>query len=132
MLRQTKLPYFLKFPFIVLYKTLNIIYGSTIPLAAQFNGIPILPHGLHGVFISKGAVIGKNVTIFHQVTIGSIDTESKFPGAPTIGNDVLIGAGAKILGGITVGNNVRIGANAVVIKSVPDNSTVVGVPGKII
>ena len=84
------------------------------------------PHGLCGVFISKGAVIGDNCTIFQQVTIGSNTfSDTKFPGAPKIGNNVYIGAGAKIIGGITIGNNVRIGANTVVFKDVPDNCTVV-------
>jgi len=118
---------------IVPYKFINLVYGSTIPLKTRFAGIPILPHGFHGVFISQNAVIGKNVTIFHQVTIGSIQTEdSKHPGSPTIGNNVIIGVGAKILGGITIGNNVKIGANSVVVKDIPDNAVVVGVPGKII
>jgi serine O-acetyltransferase len=115
------------------YRLINLIYGSTIPTKTKFSGIPILPHGFHGVFISQNAVIGKNVTIFHQVTIGSIQTEgSKYLGSPTIGNDVIIGVGAKILGGIKIGNNVKIGANSVVVENIPDNAVVVGVPGKII
>ena len=123
------------FPFILMipYRIINIIYGSTVPINTIFDGVPILPHGLHGVFISKNAIIGKNVTILHQVTIGSIDTmNSKHPGSHRIGNNVYIGAGAKILGGIRIRNNVKIGANAVVVSDIPDNSVVVGVPGKII
>lgn len=116
-----------------LYRILNLVYGATIPLKTEFKGIPILPHGLHGVFISKNASIGMNVTIFHQVTIGSIQTEgSKHMGSPTIGDNVLIGAGAKILGGITIGNNVKIGANSVVLDDIPDNAVVIGVPGRVI
>jgi serine O-acetyltransferase len=86
----------------------------------------LFPHGLSGVFISRGAVIGDRCTLFHQVTIGSnrlADTRSF--GSPVIGNDVYIGAGAKIIGGVTVGNNVRIGANAVIVKDIPDSATVV-------
>lgn len=70
--------------------------------------------------MSHNAVIGENCTIFHQVTIG----EGK-GGAPTIGNNCLIGAGAKIIGGITIGNNVKIGAGCVVVDDVPDGATVV-------
>ncbi len=126
----TKLFYII---FITFYKIVNIVYGATVPIKTVFLGVPILPHGLHGVFISKDAIIGEEVTIFHQVTIGSIQTKgSKNMGAPRIGNNVLIGAGAKILGGIQVGNNVKIGANSVVINDIPDNSTVIGVPAIII
>lgn len=84
------------------------------------------PHGLDGIHISMAAVIGSGCTIFHQVTIGSNTLKgSKRPGAPVIGDNVYIGAGAKIIGGITVGSNVRIGANCVVTEDVPDNCTVV-------
>ena len=84
------------------------------------------PHGLHGVFISSGASIGGGCTIFQGVTIGSITTEgSSHQGAPTIGSNCVIGAGAKIIGGITVGDSCRIGANCVVCEDVPPNSTVV-------
>ena len=85
-----------------------------------------MPHGMSGIFVSKGAVIGKNCTVFQQVTIGSNAIEgSKSYGAPVIGDNVYIGAGAKIIGGVTVGDNVRIGANCVVTESVPADSTVV-------
>jgi serine O-acetyltransferase len=88
---------------------------------AKFGSRPILPHGLNGIIINDKAVIGKNCTIFHQVTIG----EGKNGGVPTIGDNCFIGAGAKIIGNVTVGNNVRIGANAVVVFDIPDNATVV-------
>ena len=87
---------------------------------ASFASIPYLPHGLYGIIVSHNATIGSNVTIFHRVTIGEGDN-----GAPTIGNNVLIGAGAIILGNITVGNNAKIGAGCIVTKDVPDNATVV-------
>ena len=86
----------------------------------------VTPHGLAGIFIAANAHVGSGCTIFHQVTIGSNTfKDSKGFGAPKIGNNVYIGAGAKIIGGITVGDNVRIGANAVVTFDVPENATVV-------
>lgn len=119
--------------FLIPYKIINLIYGATVPINTVFHGTPILPHGFHGVFFSNKAVIGKNVTIYHQVTVGSIYTEgSKKIGAPIIGDNVFIGVGAKVLGGIKVGDNVKIGANSVVVSDVPDNCVVVGVPGVII
>lgn len=81
---------------------------------------------MKSIFISGEAKIGANCVIFQQVTIGSITiVGSRNSGAPQIGDNVYIGAGAKIIGGIKVGNNVRIGANAVVHTDVPDNTTVV-------
>ena len=109
-----------------LYRIIMWMYGSSIPLSTQFKDTPIFLHGLYGIFISGGARIGKNVTIYQQVTIGSVPNKnSKHFGAPTIGDNVLIGAGAKIVGNVKVGNNVNIGANAVVFEDIPDNATVV-------
>lgn len=113
---------------ISLYKWKNAIkkYGASIPLETVFKGKPAFPHGFYGVFISSGAKIGENCVIFHQVTIGSNTLpNTKHPGAPTIGDNVYIGAGAKIIGGVQIGNNVRIGANCVVTEDIPDNCTVV-------
>lgn len=99
---------------------------SFLPMTAEIDGRLILPHGLSGIFISKGAKIGKNCTVFHQVTIGSNTLpETKNYGSPTVGDNVYIGAGAKIIGSIKIGNNVRIGANCVVVMDIPDNATVV-------
>lgn len=84
-----------------------------------------------GVVIGETCVIGDNVTLFHGVTLGGTGKE-KGKRHPTIGNNVFIGSGAKILGNITIGNNVKIGANSVILESIPDNVTVVGIPGKII
>ena len=89
-----------------------------------------IDHGM-GVVIGETCVIGDNVTLFHGVTLGGTGKE-KGKRHPTIGNNVFIGSGAKILGNITIGNNVKIGANSVILESVPDNVTVVGIPGKII
>lgn len=87
-----------------------------------------IDHGV-GVVIGETTIIGDDVTIYHGATLGGVG-ESRCKRHPTIGNNVVIGAGAKVLGNIVVGNNVKIGANAVVLKSVPDNTTVVGVPAK--
>jgi len=84
------------------------------------------PHGLAGIFISYGATIGEGCTIFHQVTIGSNTLpDSRGQGAPVLGRNVYVGAGAKIIGNVTVGDNARIGANCVVTFDVPANATVV-------
>lgn len=105
----------------ILYKN-----NSSIPLQASIGEGLCLPHGLSGIFVSVGATIGKNCTIFHQVTIGSNTLkDSKGLGAPTLGDNVYIGTGAKIIGNVKIGNNVRIGANAIITTDVPDNSTVV-------
>ena len=107
------------------YKLLNK-HGSYIPWNVKFEGMPKLPHGPRGIFISDGAKIGKGCVIFHQVTIGSNTlADSRGKGSPNIGDNCYIGCGAKLIGGITVGNNVRIGANCVVTSDVPDNTTVV-------
>ena len=99
---------------------------SFIGINASFKGAPQFPHGIKCVMISNSSVIGKDCIIFHQVTIGSntIKTSKKY-GAPVIGDNVLIGAGATIIGGINIGNNVRIGANCCVFDDIPDNSVVV-------
>lgn len=100
--------------------------GAGIPVEASFLEYPTLPHGLCGIFISSGAKIGKGCTIFQQVTIGSNTIkDSKGFGAPCIGDNVFIGAGAKIIGNVLVGNNVRIGAGCVVTENIPADSTVV-------
>ena len=98
----------------------NASLGTHLDKSAVFKNIPHLPHGIRGIFVSHNAIIGTEVTIFHQVTIGEGNN-----GAPIIGNNCFIGAGAKIIGGIHIGDNVRIGANCVVCVDVPDNCTVV-------
>jgi len=100
--------------------------GSDIGLNAVFHGMPVFPHGFQGVFISEGATVGKNCVIFQQVTIGSnMLPDSPRQSTTTLGDNVYIGCGAKIIGNVRVGNNVRIGANCVVTKDIPDNATVV-------
>ena len=107
--------------------------GSYIGSGAKVANRISFPHGITGVFISGGAKIGKNCVIFHQVTIGS-NTLKNSPryGAPTIGDNVYIGAGAKIIGNVTIGNNCRIGANCVVAKDIPANCTVISQPARVI
>lgn len=87
-----------------------------------------IDHGM-GVVIGETAEIGTDVTLYHGVTLGGTSLQ-KGKRHPTIGDRVVIGAGAKVLGAITVGHDTRIGANAVVVKSVPPNAVVVGVPGQ--
>lgn len=84
-----------------------------------------------GVVIGETAIVGDDVMIYQGVTLGGVST-SKGKRHPTIGNHVVIGANASVLGNITIGNNVRIGAGSVVLKDVPDDCTVVGVPGMIV
>ncbi len=103
--------------------------GIEIHPGAEIGKSFFIDHGM-GVVIGETSIIGDNVTIFQGVTLGGTGKE-KGKRHPTIGNNVVIGTGAKVLGNITVGDNSYIGANAVVIKDVPVNSTVVGVPGRI-
>jgi len=105
------------------------ITGIEIHPGAKIGRGLFIDHGM-GVVIGETTVIGDNVTLFQGVTLGGTGKE-KGKRHPTIGNNVVIGGGAKVLGNITVGDNSYIGANAVVIKDVPPNSTVVGIPGRI-
>jgi serine O-acetyltransferase len=106
-----------------------------------FTGIEIHPgarigrkffidHGM-GVVIGETAEIGDNVTLYHGVTLGGVSWE-KVKRHPTLGDNVVIGSGAKILGPFTVGANSKVGSNSVVVKEVPPNSTVVGIPGRVV
>lgn len=101
-------------------------YGAFIGEKTPFKGKPRLPHYLFGIFISNSSVIGENVVIFQQVTIGSNALEHhEKQGAPVIGDNVVIGAGAKIIWNVKIGNNCRIGANCVVVKDMEPNTTAV-------
>ncbi|RME70107.1 MAG: serine O-acetyltransferase [Chloroflexi bacterium] len=89
-----------------------------------------IDHGM-GVVIGETTEIGEDVTLYHGVTLGGTSWK-KEKRHPTLGNRVVVGAGAKILGNITIGDDCRIGANAVVVKSTPPNSVVVGIPGEVV
>ena len=105
--------------------------GIEIHPGASIGKNLFIDHGT-GVVIGETAVIGDNVTMFHGVTLGGTGNEKDKKRHPTIGNNVFIGSGAKILGNITIGNNVKIGANAVVLKDVEDDRTVIGIPGYVV
>ncbi len=133
---------------IIYYRIANWLLKRKIPIlprfisqfARHFTGIEIHPgatiarglfidHGM-GVVIGETSILGENVLLYQGVTLGGTGRE-KGKRHPTLGNNVVVGAGAKILGNITISDNSYVGANAVVIKDVPPNSTVVGIPGKI-
>ncbi len=102
--------------------------GVEIHPGAKIGEGVFIDHGM-GVVIGETAEIGNNVTIYQGVTLGGTGKQ-KGKRHPTVGNNVMIGAGAKVLGAITIGDNSKIGAGSVVLKDVPENCTVVGVPGR--
>ncbi len=108
----------------------RFLTGVEIHPGAKIGTGFFIDHGM-GVVIGETAEIGDHVTLFQGVTLGGTGKE-RGKRHPTLGNHVVVGAGAKILGGIKVGDNVKIGANSVVLKSVPANSTVIGVPARVI
>lgn len=125
-----------------LYEKKYFVLARFISQVARFlTGIEIHPgakigeglfidHGM-GVVIGETAEIGNNVTLYQGITLGGTGKE-KGKRHPTLGDNVVVSTGAKVLGSITIGNNVNIGAGSVVLRNVPDNCTVVGVPGKIV
>ena len=119
----------------IISQTVRFFTGIEIHPGAKIGKNLFIDHGM-GVVIGETSEIGDNVTIYHNVTLGgsspSIDSERQRHEKrhPTIGNDVVIGSGAQIIGPIKVGNNARIAANAVVVKDVPENATMVGIPAK--
>jgi serine O-acetyltransferase len=123
----------LKIPFIprLLSQMSRFLTGIEIHPGARVGRGFFIDHG-NGVVIGETAEIGDNVLIFHQVTLGNSDFTATGKRHPTIGNDVIIGAGAKILGPITVSSYSLIGAGTIVTKDVPPYSVVVGNPGQII
>src|SRR5581483_11623009 len=108
----------------------RLFTGIEIHPGAQLGRRFFIDHGM-GVVIGETAVVGDDVTLYQGVTLGGTGKEQG-KRHPTIGNNVVIGGGAKVLGNITVGNSCRVGAGSVVTRNVPDDSTVVGVPGHII
>jgi serine O-acetyltransferase len=134
---------------ILLHRLAHKLYRARIPLAPRvisqcgrfLTGIEIHPgarigrrcfidHGM-GVVIGETTEIGDDVLLYQNVTLGGTGNE-KGKRHPTLGNRVVVGAGAKILGGIRIGDDVKVGAGSVVVHSVPDNSTVVGIPGRVV
>ncbi len=134
---------------IVLHRIAHWLWARGIPLIPRLvshlsrwlTGIEIHPgakigsgffidHGM-GVVIGETTIIGDNVTLYQGVTLGGTGKE-KGKRHPTLGNNIVVGVGAKILGNIYIGDNVKIGANSVVLESVPPDSTVVGVPGRVV
>lgn len=100
------------------------------PGAKIGNGL-FIDHG-HGIVIGETAEIGDNCTIYHQVTLGGTGRTKHKKRHPTVGNNVLIGAGAKILGPVTIGDNTMIGSGSVVLDDVPANTTVTGIKARVI
>ncbi len=133
---------------VIAYRISHFLFKNKVPffpravsqLARFFTGIEIHPgatignglfidHGM-GVVIGETSILGNDVTLFQGVTLGGRGKETG-KRHPTLGNGIVVGAGAKVLGNITIGDNSYIGSNAVVLKNVPANSTVVGVPGHV-
>jgi serine O-acetyltransferase len=108
----------------------KFLTGVEIHPAAKIGNCFFIDHGM-GVVIGETTEIGDNVTLYQGVTLGGTGKEHK-KRHPTLGDNVVVGAGAKILGSMTIGDNVKVGANAVVLTPVPSNSTVIGVPGRIV
>lgn len=106
-----------------------LLYNSSIPYQAKIGKGSRFGYGGIGVVLHKRTIIGKNCMIGTNVTVGGKSGHQKIP---EIGDNVYIATGAKIIGPVTIGNNVTIGANAVVLKDIPDNAIVAGVPAKII
>ena len=149
---RTKLEVFLLYPSIharlahmishFLYKKNLLFLARLISQIARFlTGIEIHPgatlgagilidHGM-GVVIGETAELGDRITIYHGTTLGGTGKE-KGRRHPTVGNNVVIGAGSKVLGNIKIGSNSKVGANSVVLDDVPEGATVVGIPGKVV
>jgi serine O-acetyltransferase len=114
----------------IMHRHLTYKLGISIPPRTQIGSGFYIGH-FGGIIVHPLSVIGKNCNISQGVTLGQAN-RGKNKGYPILGDNVYIGPGAKIIGAVTVGNNVAIGANCVVTKSVPDNSVVVGIPGRVI
>ena len=121
-----KVPFFPRF---ISYLT-RLLTGIDIHPAARIGARCFIDHGT-GVVIGETSVIGDDVLLYQQVTLGGTGNVCG-KRHPTIGNGVIIGAGAKVLGNITVGEHTRIGAGSVVVRDVPANCTIVGVPGHVV
>ena len=114
----------------VMSQTSRFFTGIEIHPGAHIGRRFFIDHGM-GVVIGETTEIGDDVLLYQGVTLGGTGNE-KGKRRPALGNHVVVGTGAKVLGNINIGNNVKIGAGSVVVKTVPDNSTVVGIPGRIV
>jgi serine O-acetyltransferase len=114
----------------VISQVSRFLTGIEIHPGAQIGRRFFIDHGM-GIVIGETAEIGDDVLLYQGVTLGGTGNE-KGKRHPTLGNHVVVGSGAKVLGSIRIGNNVKIGAGSVVVKPVPDNSTVVGIPGRVV
>ena len=122
---------FLAFPFArFVLGRLTYKFGISIPASTQIGSGFYIGH-FGGIVVNSQSVIGKNCNISHGVTLGQAN-RGRNTGYPVLGDDVYIGPGAKIVGAVKIGNNVAIGANCVVTRDIPDNSVVVGIPGRVI
>jgi serine O-acetyltransferase len=108
----------------------RVFTGIEIHPGAEIGRRLFIDHGM-GTVIGETAIVGDDVTLYQGVTLGGTGKE-KGKRHPTLGNNISVGSGAKILGNITIGDNCRVGAGSVVLRSVPANSTIVGVPGHIV
>lgn len=113
----------------LIYYTQRLLFQSSIPPSCSLGGATKLAYGGIGIVIHARAVVGRNCMIGQGVTIGG---KSGWYEVPVIGDNVEINAGARVLGPVRIGNNVIIGANSVVVKDVPDNCVVAGIPAQII
>ncbi len=130
--RITHILHYIGIPFIprLLSQLARFITGIEIHPGAVIGPGLFIDHGM-GVVIGETAVVGTNVLLFHGVTLGGISSQTG-KRHPTVGDNVFIGAGARILGNIHLGDNCRIGAQSVVLKDVPPDATAVGIPAKIV
>lgn len=118
-----------RFPARLISQFARFMTGIEIHPGAQIGRRFFIDHGM-GVVIGETAIIGDDVLMYHQVTLGG-RARGRFKRHPTIGNRVLIGAGAKVIGDITVGDDAKIGANALVVKDVAAGAVVVGIPSTV-
>lgn len=116
---------------IIFEYVMRVLYASDISMRSSIGAGLLIMHG-HDIVIGSEVRIGRNCKILNGVTLGNKDTESTSNQQPSVGDNVVLGSGAKILGNIIIGHDVVVGANSVVLKDVPDGVTVAGVPAKII
>ena len=149
---RNKIEVFLLYPSVhalIAYRISHFFYGKKrffiarliSQLSRFFTGIEIHPgaqigkgilidHGM-GVVIGETSIIGDRVTIYQGATIGATGNEKEFKRHPTLGSDIVVGSGAKILGPVNIGSNSKIGANSVVLTNMPEYSTAIGIPARI-